>query len=996
MADETIDIKIREDGSREAIVNIRQIGVQADSTTAQVNNLNQTFTSTSRTTQQFGQQTQSATQSLQQMTQQSASATQQLQRQTQQTQSASQAIQQFAIGATVFNVVADSVGNLLSKLADIPNKVYDGLKAITSIQAEVDRLNVGFKFGAGGNSDLGAANLQYVNDLVQKLGLSLGSTADGFMKFAAATQNTALEGSKTRDVFTAISEAATVLHLNGQQVNGMFLALEQMVSKGTVSMEELRRQLGNYLPGTMKTAADAMGVTTAQLNKMVTSGQLLTDDFLPKFAQAIHEKYGGAVVEASESAQGSLNRLETAWTNLKRTFADSGLGEAAKGQLDILTEAINGVSQAMQRAKQEGSGFWGQFGAGLKSFGNWFVGGTQNSDQGLQQRIDYMNAQLQRNDLDKFQKGQLAYDLSQALAEQQARQKVLANSPGRSADALAALNAQDRAAAEVAQRDANNRLNSFVDGSGKGVSHLTRAEQEAKQLKEVQTQFETATKGFNQTSAEYLRAYDVFKAREQEIRDRFAKPGQRQAAAQLQNELGAELAVWKGVADSRIQMEQTEAVQLQTQRNEGLISEKDYATQLGDIKERSLIDQQIIAEKEAEIAGGRKQLAERQKYLAEANKLEQEIVKNRENTANQLAAIERQTRQAGTSALLSFNTFGDQRGRAAGDQLAAMTQGGEVSNLDRQLRQIEDRADKARLQVTQTATKLGTTNSKEYLDAISQIDVAEQALIQREQGYHDQRLALQRDWATGASKALQDYADKANNVAASVEATFSNAFTNMEDALTKFVTTGKLDFSTLAQSIIQDLVKMELRIVMSSALSSLFGSSFGMANLAPTAGPNTGAGVGYTFNSGSLAGTGAWATGGYTGDGGVNEVAGVVHKGEYVIKQDVVNQPGMKGYLDTLNATGAPPVSVVGRSYAGGGATSGGGLQMSVVINNNASDKVNATAKQSTDENGNPSLEVIIDSVESSLAGRMSQGRGQLYKATQNAFGLRSNPGMRS
>ena len=160
-----------------------------------------------------------------------------------------------------------------------------------------------------------------------------------------------------------------------------------------------------------------MGVTTAQLNKMVTSGQLLTDDFLPKFAQTIHEKYGGAVVEASESAQGSLNRLETAWTSLKRTFADSGLGEAAKGQLDILTEAINGVSQAMQRAKQEGSGFWGQFGAGLKSFGNWFVGGTQNSDKGLQDRIDYMNSQLQRNDLDKFQKGQLAYDLSQALAE---------------------------------------------------------------------------------------------------------------------------------------------------------------------------------------------------------------------------------------------------------------------------------------------------------------------------------------------------------------------------------------------------------------------------------------------------------------------------------------------------------------------------------------------------------------------------------------------------
>jgi lambda family phage tail tape measure protein len=45
----------------------------------------------------------------------------------------------------------------------------------------------------------------------------------------------------------------------------------------------------------------------------------------------------------------------------------------------------------------------------------------------------------------------------------------------------------------------------------------------------------------------------------------------------------------------------------------------------------------------------------------------------------------------------------------------------------------------------------------------------------------------------------------------------------MSDALTKFVATGKLDFADLANSIISDLVRMEVRILASQALSSVFG-----------------------------------------------------------------------------------------------------------------------------------------------------------------------------
>jgi hypothetical protein len=55
-----------------------------------------------------------------------------------------------------------------------------------------------------------------------------------------------------------------------------------------------------------------------------------------------------------------------------------------------------------------------------------------------------------------------------------------------------------------------------------------------------------------------------------------------------------------------------------------------------------------------------------------------------------------------------------------------------------------------------------------------------------------------------------------------------------------------------------------------------------------------------------------FAEGGYTGDGGRLEPAGVVHRGEYVVPQHVVKNPAYAGYISTLEAARM-------RGYADGG-----------------------------------------------------------------------------
>src|SRR5690606_9177836 len=85
------------------------------------------------------------------------------------------------------------------------------------------------------------------------------------------------------------------------------------------------------------------------------------------------------------------------------------------------------------------------------------------------------------------------------------------------------------------------------------------------------------------------------------------------------------------------------------------------------------------------------------------------------------------------------------------------------------------------------------------------------------------------------------YLDSARNVAEQSEQLFTNAFNGMEGALTGFVMNGKSGFRDFAESVIADLLRIQLR----AAVLQIFGSALGAnANLSSAI-----AGVG---NAGSM------------------------------------------------------------------------------------------------------------------------------------------------
>lgn len=111
-----------------------------------------------------------------------------------------------------------------------------------------------------------------------------------------------------------------------------------------------------------------------------------------------------------------------------------------------------------------------------------------------------------------------------------------------------------------------------------------------------------------------------------------------------------------------------------------------------------------------------------------------------------------------------------------------------------------------------------------------------QNLAQRlamQQAYFDQVDQYQADWTNGATSAWENYRDSAADVAGQTQSMFAKAFTGAEDALTQFVRTGKLSFKSLTNSIIEDLIRIQMRKALAGVVSAAAGGGFmsGMASL---------------------------------------------------------------------------------------------------------------------------------------------------------------------
>ena len=210
----------------------------------------------------------------------------------------------------------------------------------------------------------------------------------------------------------------------------------------------------------------------------------------------------------------------------------------------------------------------------------------------------------------------------------------------------------------------------------------------------------------------------------------------------------------------------------------------------------------------------------------------------------------------------------------------------------------------------------------------------------------DAALKSSTNWKDGLTRSLQSsYAD-VTDMAKATENIVKNSFTAMEDTLTEFVMTGKASFSDFVNSIVEGMVRMAIQYAVIKPIMSGVMAYFGV----PMA--HTGGVIGSdTLSSREISpsvfeGAPRYHTGGLVGD----EIPIIAKRGETVFT---------KGQMDALGTE----------------LNSKNPVYVNVSVHNNASGtKASATANK--DAEGNMSIDVIVEQIESTIGKNISKGEG--------------------
>ncbi len=188
-------------------------------------------------------------------------------------------------------------------------------------------------------------SLEFLRRIANAYGQDQNVLTMGFAKFSAAARGCGIELDEVKSIYESLTRAAGAYHLSAEATQSVMLAVEQMFSKGKVSAEELRRQLGNSLPNAFNMMAKAAGEagitlngTAAELDKAMRAGQVMAAEVMPYFARELDKATQGANFD---SLQSSLNRLSNSWyefvevSNMEGFY--NGLVKAGSGALNVLS-----------------------------------------------------------------------------------------------------------------------------------------------------------------------------------------------------------------------------------------------------------------------------------------------------------------------------------------------------------------------------------------------------------------------------------------------------------------------------------------------------------------------------------------------------------------------------------------------------------------------------------------------------------------------------------
>jgi tape measure domain-containing protein len=227
------------------------------------------------------------------------------------------------------------------------------IKAFTQelvvLLAELEILQSRINFIYGSETG-GKAGFLRLSSAIKDLGLDFKTTIEQFTTFNIAAQQANFTTVESEKMFIDFAASLRAVGASNLQVQRAFYALQQMMSKGVVAAEELRRQMGEALPGAgalmfkaFKNLHPELVQTERDFMKLQEQGKVLSREVLPEFVRVVKEEFSPALEAKKDSLTAAIERVEMSWMQFKAALLDT---EPIKRSLQFVTQQLDRANRA--------------------------------------------------------------------------------------------------------------------------------------------------------------------------------------------------------------------------------------------------------------------------------------------------------------------------------------------------------------------------------------------------------------------------------------------------------------------------------------------------------------------------------------------------------------------------------------------------------------------------------------------------------------------------
>ncbi len=251
-----------------------------------------------------------------------------------------------AVAGAPFGVAGMAAGGAIGAQAGMMGQQVAGLASYT---AGIEKQRIALKLITQDAASY-QQGLDFIYQTSQRLAIPQELITRQFTQLSASVIGAGGNVKNAEKAFLGIAAGIRGTGGSLEDLDAALRATAQVFSKGKVSAEELRQQIGERLPGAFTLFAKSIGMTPKELDKALEDGRVTLQDFM-KFAEELFKQYGKNAEIIARGPQSAGDRLQASLSKLSESVGRllAPIGAAFQTIFADIVAAITRAANALAR-----------------------------------------------------------------------------------------------------------------------------------------------------------------------------------------------------------------------------------------------------------------------------------------------------------------------------------------------------------------------------------------------------------------------------------------------------------------------------------------------------------------------------------------------------------------------------------------------------------------------------------------------------------------------